>query len=279
MLEPKKSLGQVFLNDPNLLEKVARLAEARGKIVVEIGAGDGRLTQLLARDAEAVYAVEMDKGLYERLKSRFGSSSNVVPICQDARELDLTDDVFALASNRKVRVVGNLPYCSFVHILLALMRQLEQIEDIRVMGQREVAERLMADPNTPEYGRLSVIVQARSKVRRLLAVPRTAFWPRPKVDSTVVAITPERAPFASEEMLRQFDEFVSAAFAHRRKTLLNSLTQSDFHDRRERVESLLAQLGISRACRAQEIAVHEYISLFEKLVCIDEQCGLKGECR
>jgi len=269
MLEPKKSLGQVFLSDPNLLEKVAELAEPGGRIVVEVGAGDGRLTELLARDAEVVYAVEMDAGLYEQLKERFGGSPNVIPVCRDARELDLTEAVFALASNKKVRVVGNLPYCSFVHILLALMGQLERIDDIRVMGQREMAERLMAAPNTPEYGRLSVTMQARTAVRRLLTVPRAAFWPRPNVDSAVVAMTPRKTPFASKETLKQFDEFVKAAFAHRRKTLINSLSQGEaFRERGEAVGRLLGQSGMSPACRPQEIAVDEYVSLFEKLACM-----------
>jgi len=266
MLRPKKSLGQVFLCDLNLLEKVAQLSEPRGRIVVELGAGDGRLTALLARDAEVVYAVEMDRDLFERLRRRFDGAPNVIPVCRDARELDLTEDVFSLASSKRARVVGNLPYCSFVHILLALISQLERIDDIRVMGQREMAERLMAAPNTPEYGRLSVTVQARMNVRRLLTVPRTAFWPRPNVDSTVVAMTPQTPPFASEETLKRFDEFVTAAFAHRRKTLLNSLTKSEaFRDQGAAVGRLLAQSGMSSACRPQEIAVDEYVSLFEKL--------------
>jgi len=266
MLEPKKSLGQVFLSDPNLLEKVAELAEPRGRVIVEIGAGDGRLTELLARDAEVVFAVEIDRGLYERLKQRFRGSPNVIPVCRDARELDLTEAVFGLASNKKVRIVGNLPYCSFVHILLALMSQLGRIDDIRVMGQKEMTERLVAAPNTPEYGRLSVTTQARTNVRRLLTVPRTAFWPRPNVDSAVVALTPRTPPLASEETLKRLDEFVTAAFAHRRKTLVNSVSQSEaFRDQKEAIARLLARSGISCACRPQEIAVDEYVSLFEEL--------------
>ena len=269
MLEPKKSLGQVFLCDTNLLERVAKLAEPGGRVVVEIGAGDGRLTELLARDAALVYAVEMDKGLYQRLSERFNGSPNVIPVCRDARELDLSEAAFSLASNERVRVVGNLPYCSFVHILFALLNQLERIDDIRVMGQREMAERLMAAPNTPEYGRLAVTVQVRTEVRRLLTAPRAAFWPRPKVDSTVVAMTPRKAVFGSKEALKRFDEFVTAAFAHRRKTLINSLSQSEaFRDQREVVGRLLTQTGKSIACRPQEIAVDEYVSLFERLVSI-----------
>ncbi|MBN2209227.1 MAG: ribosomal RNA small subunit methyltransferase A [Candidatus Coatesbacteria bacterium] len=266
VLEPKKSLGQVFLCDTNLLERVAKLAEPRGRIIVEIGAGDGRLTELLARDAALVYAVEMDKGLYQRLNERFNGSPNVIPVCRDARELDLYEAVFSLASSERIRVVGNLPYCSFVHILLALMNQLDRIDDIRVMGQREMAERLMAAPNTPEYGRLAVTVQVRTNVRRLLNAPRTAFWPRPKVDSTVVALTPRKPVFGSKEALNRFDEFVTAAFAHKRKTLINSLSHSEaFRDQREVVVRLLKQSGISSACRPQEIALDEYVSLFGRL--------------
>ena len=129
-LEPKKSLGQVFLSDRNLLEKVARLAEARDEVVVEIGAGDGRLTELLARDAKLVYAVEMDRGLFKRLKKRFDGSPTVVPLCRNAEELDLSDEAFTDAWGKKVKVVGNLPYCSFVRILLTLMNQMERIEDL-----------------------------------------------------------------------------------------------------------------------------------------------------
>ncbi|HUT04502.1 MAG TPA: 16S rRNA (adenine(1518)-N(6)/adenine(1519)-N(6))-dimethyltransferase RsmA [bacterium] len=269
-LEPKKSLGQVFLNDRNLLEKVAELAEARDEIVVEIGAGDGRLTERLARDAKLVYAVEMDRGLFQRLEERFDGSPTVIPLCRNAKELDLSDDVFTHTWGKKVKVVGNLPYCSFVRILLTLMNQMERIEDIRIMAQREIAERLTAVPNTAQYGRLSVTVQARARVRWLLTLPPQAFWPMPKVHSVLLAITPKQPPFASKELLDTFDVFVTAAFAHRRKTLLNSLMRSTtLRDHKELPERLLAEFGFPATCRAQEVPVRDYVNLVNRLTRAD----------
>jgi len=269
-LEPKKSLGQVFLIDRNLLEKVAKLAEVRDEVVVEIGAGDGRLTGLLARDARLVYAVEVDGGLFERLKERFNRIPNVIPLWMNATELDLSDESFAGTLGKKVKIVGNLPYCSFVRILLTLMNQMERIEDIRVMAQREIAERLTAVPNTSQYGRLSVTVQARASVRWLLTLPPQAFWPKPKVHSVVVAITPKQLPFASKKQLDTFDAFVTAAFAHRRKTLLNSLVGSTaWRDDRKPTEQLLAEFGLPATCRAQEVSVSSYVNLVSRLTQIE----------
>ncbi|MBN1592768.1 MAG: ribosomal RNA small subunit methyltransferase A [Candidatus Coatesbacteria bacterium] len=269
-IAPKRSLGQVFLKDQNILEKIAALVEPNGKVIIEIGAGDGRLTNCLAKSAETVYAVELDRGLFERLKSRFEGAGNVHLFCLDARKLDLRDPAFAPHAHRRFTVVGNLPYCSFVHILLGLMRQLDRIDEIQVMGQKEVADRLMAQPNASDYGRLSVIVQAMAEVKRILPVPPTAFWPRPKVDSLVVGIIPKEPPFNSAEELAGFDKFVSAAFSHRRKIMLNSLSQSALRDKLPHVEAFLEEMGIPKSCRAQEIDVTGYISLFARLACIEK---------
>ena len=275
MLRPKKSLGQVFLSDTNLLAKIARLAEAQGKVVVEIGAGDGRLTELLAKQAAMVYPVEVDRELFAFLKARFADAANVVPLHRDATKLQLAKISASDGQRTKIKVVGNLPYNSFVQIILTLMGQLDQIEDIRVMAQEEMANRLTAAPRTHQYGRLSVSAQARTRVRRLVRAPRTAFWPRPKVDSVFVALSPREGPFSSEEVEVLFDRFVSAAFGHRRKTLINSLGQSSyFAPKISLIGELLAQSGIPTTCRAEDIEVDKYIALVARLAEVQPGEGL-----
>jgi len=264
---PKKRLGQVFLADQNLLAKTAHLVDASDRVVVEIGAGDGRLTELLAKVATNVYAVEYDAELFEVLERRFGETPNVTPVQADARALNLAELLAPQHRTGDIRVAGNLPYCSFVPILLRLVRQMDQIADFRIMGQLEMAQRLEASPNTREYGRLSVTVQARCDVKRLLFLPATAFWPRPKVDSALIRLVPSQSISGDSERVEAFDRFVTAAFSHRRKTLVNSLTTA-WSDRRHsgQIEEALLELGLPRNSRPQSIPVDKYIELFNVLL-------------
>ena len=271
ILRPKKSLGQVFLHDKNLLQKTARLMEPEGQVVVEIGAGDGRLTQLLLETASLVHAVEIDRGLFSMLQERFEATPNVTLHCLDARRLSFEKIIDDGRLEAGVRVVGYLPYCSFVQIVMTLMRQLTHIKDMRLMAQTELARRIVAKPSTHEYGRLSVIVQARAAVKELMSVPASAFWPRPKVDSSLLEILPRPNPFRSKIHAELFDDFVTAAFQYRRKTLLNSLARSaKFSSRREAVRSQLKHFSLSSSCRAQEISVSIYLYFAEQLAM---RCG------
>ena len=266
-LVPKKSLGQVFLVDPNLLSKVASLANVKDQVVVEIGAGDGRLTELVAREAKLVFAVELDEALFAELKRRFSEADNVIPICRDARRLRLAEMVRDAAGGKKVAVVGNLPYCSLVPIVRRLMRQLEMICKMCIMAQKELADRLVARPGTSEYGRLSVFVQVRCKAKRLMTVPRTAFWPRPEVDSVLLQLVPRRQRFDSPDQEEMFEKLVAAAFAHRRKTLRNSLACSPyFSGLGKALEILLDSSGGLGSSRAQELSADEFLTLAGELV-------------
>lgn len=259
MLRPKRSLGQVFLSDKNLLRKTASLCEVSGKAVIEIGAGDGRLTELLAEEAEMVYAVEMDDALCSLLGERFDGIPNVMPLHRDARSLDLSELASRRDSDEKFRVVGNLPYCSFVEIVLSLMKQIRRIEDIRVMSQKELATRLTASHGSSEYGRLSVVVQSRADVKRLLSLPAAAFWPRPKVDSTLIQVRPHDIAVVPGGDFGLFESFVGAAFAQRRKKLLNSLSGSaDFSAYVGQIREILENLALPITCRAQDIPVEKY---------------------
>ena len=245
---PKKSLGQHFLVDENLLGVIARLAELdRTDVVLEIGPGLGVLTRYLAERVRHVHAVEIDRSLEPQLQLpdnaevRFG----------DALELDLT----ALRPSPN-KLVSNLPYSVATPIVVESLDGLPSIGLWCVMVQREVADRFSATPGTKAYGAVSVLVQLAAERSGFHPVSRTVFRPRPNVDSALVAFRRKELPAGYREVKR----LVEAAFAHRRKTLPNSLQLAGLVDREEAVEAL-SKLDRPAATRAEELAPDEFVEL------------------
>jgi 16S rRNA (adenine1518-N6/adenine1519-N6)-dimethyltransferase len=256
-LLPKRSWGQNFLGDPNIL---ARIAEAcaliAGDTAVELGAGLGHLTdQLLATGAKVV-AVERDREMAAVLREVFPDQPRLTIVEANAATCDIRE----LAGGPCV-VVGNLPYHLSSEIIFHCLAQRADIKRMVFTLQAEFAERLAAGPGSRTYGILSVQAQSTCEVRLLFRVAAGAFHPKPEVDSAVVSLVPLAAPRTALAGTPLFERTVRAAFGHRRKTLQNSLTGSGMKG----VKEALAAAGIDPTRRAETVSVEEFGKLATEL--------------
>ena len=247
---PRKEYGQHFLRDPNILEVIARLADlGPDDVVLEIGPGQGVLTRFLAERVHRVHAVEIDRALEPALA---GLAENVDLVFGDALEIELPSDA--------TKLVANLPYNVATPLVVESLDGLPNVELWCVMVQREVAERFFAQPGTKEYGAVSVLIQLAAERTGFHAVSRTVFRPQPNVDSALVAFRRTGLPADYGRV----KEVVTAAFAHRRKTLPNSVALAGVASREEAVEALAA-IGQRAETRAEALAPAEFVALKEAL--------------
>jgi 16S rRNA (adenine1518-N6/adenine1519-N6)-dimethyltransferase len=244
---PKKSLGQHFLVDENILGVIGRLADLQPRdVVLEIGPGLGSLTRYLADRVAAVHAVEVDRTLEASLLH----IPNTTIHWGDALALDL--NAFDPAPDK---LVANLPYNIATPLVVESLDRLPSISAWCVMVQREVADRFFAAPGTKAYGAVSVLIRLATERTGFHPVSREAFRPRPNVESALVAFRRVR-PGIDPKVKR----LVEAAFAHRRKTLANSVALSGLLSR-DRAEAALGQIGRDRAVRAEQLDPEEFVSL------------------
>ena len=244
---PRKRFGQHFLVDAGVIAAIiAAIRPERGDRIVEIGPGQGALTRPLLAAGGRLDAIEIDRDLAAALKIEFGEALTLH--CADVLRFD-----FARLGNH-LRVIGNLPYYISTPLLFHLAGHARHIRDIHVMLQREVVARMVAAPPHSDYGRLSVMLQYRFGMEKIIDVPSHAFRPVPKVESAVVRLVPLAAPLvpALDEAL--FARIVAAAFSQRRKTLRNSLEKF-------LAEAEIAGLGIAPRARAQELSVAQFVAL------------------
>jgi 16S rRNA (adenine1518-N6/adenine1519-N6)-dimethyltransferase len=252
----RKQLGQHFLIDENILGVIGRLAElAADDVVLEVGPGLGVLTTYLADRVARVYAIELDRTLEPQLTERLAGRPNVELRFGDALQLDLAE---AAPGARKL--VANLPYSVATPIVVESLDGMPELALWCVMVQREVAERLFAQPSTKAYGAVSVLVQLATVRTGFHAVGRTVFRPRPNVDSALVAFRRAHLPRDYGRVKR----VVQASFAHRRKTLANSLELSGLASREAAVRAL-ESLDRAPASRAEELAPSEFVTLTRAL--------------
>jgi 16S rRNA (adenine1518-N6/adenine1519-N6)-dimethyltransferase len=254
-VHPKKQLGQHFLADENLLTVIERLAELGPEdVVLEIGPGLGVLTQRLANRAVHVHAVELDRSLEPHL-AELASRDNVDVHWGDALTLDL-----AAFEPAPTKLVANLPYNVATPIVAESLAGLPSVDHWTVMVQREVADRFFAVPSTKAYGAVSVLVQLAAERTGFHPVARTVFRPPPNVDSALVAFRrielPERFP--------HLKEVVEAGFAHRRKTLPNSIALAGLASR-DRAAAALAAIGRPPETRAEALEPSEFLALADVL--------------
>jgi 16S rRNA (adenine1518-N6/adenine1519-N6)-dimethyltransferase len=250
-IAPKKSLGQHFLVDQNILGVIARLAELdAADVVLEIGPGLGALTGVLAERCSHVHAIELDQRLEPHLRD-VASAGNVSLHWGDALRLPLSE-----LEPAPTKLVANLPYNVATPIVAESLDGLPTVALWCVMVQREVADRFFAIPSTKAYGAVSVLVQLAARRTGLHPVSRTVFRPPPNVDSAIVAFRRIELPDAFAGIRR----VVEAAFAHRRKTLANSLELAGVAARETAVEAL-ASLGLDPAVRAEALEPPVFVEL------------------
>lgn len=214
---PRKSLGQHFLHDPGVIERIAdAIAPSPGQRLVEIGPGPGALTAPLLARAGELDVIELDRGVLPALREACRGLGELRIHREDALAFDFTN------LGTDLRIAGNLPYNISTPLLFHLLQQDNAIRDMHLMLQREVVARMAAGANEPDYGRLSATLAARARVEPLFRVGRGAFRPPPRVDSAVVRLAPVPAPFPLAS-LALYDQLVTRAFGQRRKTLANAL--------------------------------------------------------
>ncbi|NVL91878.1 MAG: ribosomal RNA small subunit methyltransferase A [Desulfobacterales bacterium] len=261
-LRPRKRLGQHFLEDPGIIDKIITHAQLnREDVVVEVGSGLGALTMPILPRLSHVVAVEKDPLLVTILRERVSPEhrEKITFIAGDVLKLNLKEvyDQYG----QKIKVLGNLPYNISSPLLERLIANRDYIRSAILMFQFEVAQRLTAGPREKEYGALSVICQYYARVSPLIRVPRDAFYPKPKVDSMVLEIDFERPYQLKAEDEESFHRVVKAAFRCRRKTILNSLERGMVAVPKEVIARTLERCLIDPKRRAETLSIDEYIRL------------------
>lgn len=261
-LRPKKSLGQNFLSDPSTAENIVSKAHLSPEdVVLEIGAGLGALTTVLAPVVKKVYAVEKDRQLIELLKTELLTKriSNCEIIADNILYMDL--QTLADKAGGKFTVFGNLPYGISSQILIKIIQSRSTIERAILMFQRELAQRITAQPGGKNYGRITAMLRYCADIRTLVNVKASVFYPPPKVDSSVI-----ETRFKSTTMYGSHDEamlyaVIKAAFGNRRKTLKNALAASALRIDSKTAMEALKSAGIDPSRRAETLGPEEFVSL------------------
>lgn len=260
----KKGLGQNFLSSQDVLEEIAIAAEIDDNGVIEIGPGFGVLTNELAKRAKKVLALEIDERLIPILADTLGEYDNVKVINQDVLKTDVKKLIEEEFGGEKVSVAANLPYYITTPIITGLIEGQLPLKNLVVMVQKEVADRITAEPGSKNYGAISVLCQYYTKTELVTVVGANEFVPPPKVDSAVVKMAFRDEPAVSVKDEKLFFRTVKAAFSQRRKTLLNCLV-ANFPQNKEEITKIMTSVGIEPARRGETLSLEEFAKLSEAL--------------
>ncbi len=260
----KKGLGQNFLSSQDVLEEIAIAAEIDGSGVIEIGPGFGVLTNELAKRANKVLALEIDERLIPILADTLGEYDNVKVINEDVLKTDVRKLIEEEFGGEKVSVAANLPYYITTPIITGLIEGELPLKNLVVMVQKEVADRITAEPGSKNYGAISVLCQYYTKTEMITIVGADEFVPPPKVDSAVVKMAFRDEPAVSVKDEKMFFRTVKAAFSQRRKTLLNCLV-ANFPQNKEEISNIMTSVGIEPTRRGETLSLDEFAKLSEAL--------------
>ena len=265
----KKSFGQNFLTDTNILQKIVDTAEIDDQVnVIEIGPGIGALTEFLAERAAEVMAFEIDHRLVPILADTLRDFDNVTVVNEDILKVDLAQHIQNFKNpDLPIKVVANLPYYITTPILMHLIESGIPFSEFVVMMQKEVADRISAQPNTKAYGSLSIAVQYYMTAKVAFIVPRTVFVPAPNVDSAILKMVRRPEPAVAVEDESFFFKISKASFTHRRKTLWNNLTGyfGKTEEVKDKLTKALDQAGLSPSVRGEALSLSEFASLADAL--------------
>ena len=260
----QKRFGQNFLIDTHVLEKIIKSAEiTKDDLVLEIGPGIGTMTQYLCENAREVIAVEIDKNLIPILENdTLAEYDNVTIINEDILKLDLNALVQERNGGKRIKVVANLPYYITTPIIMGLFESHVPLQNITVMVQKEVADRMQAGPGSKDYGALSLAVQYYATPYIAANVPQNCFMPRPNVGSAVIRLTLHEEPPVKVKDEKLLFALIRASFNQRRKTLVNGLTNAaELNLSKEEVQSALEELGLSATIRGEALTLEQFAAL------------------
>ncbi|HEB69302.1 MAG TPA: ribosomal RNA small subunit methyltransferase A [Desulfobulbus sp.] len=267
-LAPKKKLGQNFLVHKHTAQRIVDLAKiTQDDVIVEVGVGLGALSEPLARAAKLVIGIEADSGIVRMHQEHKDLPENVQLHHQDILQADL--EQLAQESGGRLKIVANLPYSISTPFLFRLFQHSNIMESAVIMLQKEVADRLVAQPGTKEYGVPTVLLSSCAAVKMLMRVKPEEFHPRPKVDSAVVELT----FFPASERIRNLDrvepkklrKVVNAAFGQRRKTLVNALRGGGFTADKQQITQVIESCGLLPSIRAERLSVEDFVQLTNAL--------------
>ena len=258
-----KGLGQNFLLDPQVLDKIADAADIDDG-VLEVGPGFGVLTKRLCETGKKVVSVEIDKRLIPVLDFTLAEFDNVKIIEKDILKTDVKALIDEEFDGKKISVAANLPYYITTPIITKLIEEKLPIKNIVVMVQKEVAERIAAKPGKKDYGAISVLCQYYTNPRLVTIVPKGSFYPAPKVDSAVLCMEVQDKPNVEVSDEKLFFKVVKAAFGQRRKTLLNCLS-SGFSCGKDTLSEILSGIGIDPSVRGEKLGLSEFAKIADAL--------------
>ncbi len=263
----QKKFGQNFLIDPRVLEKIIRAAGVtKEDFVLEIGPGIGTMTQYLAEAAREVTAVEIDRNLIPILEDTLREYDNVNVICDDILKVDIAALAREKNGGRPIKVVANLPYYITTPIIMGLFERQVPLDNVTVMVQKEVADRMQAGPGTKDYGALSLTVQYYAEAYVAAYVPPNCFIPRPGVGSAVIRLTRHKEPVVSCRDTGLMFRLIRASFNQRRKTLANSLCNApELSFSKEEIQKAIEALGLSPSVRGEALALEQFAALADIL--------------
>ena len=265
----KKSFGQNFLTDTNILQKIVDTAEIDKKVnVIEIGPGIGALTEFLAESAAEVLAFEIDDRLVPILADTLRDFDNVTVVNQDILKVDLAQYIAEFKNpDLPIKVVANLPYYITTPILMHLIESGIPFSEFVVMMQKEVADRISAQPNTKAYGSLSIAVQYYMTAKVAFIVPRTVFVPAPNVDSAILKMVRREQPAVEVQDEKFFFKVSKASFVHRRKTLWNNLTSyfGKSEEIKAKLERALETIDLAPNVRGESLDLETFARLSDAL--------------
>lgn len=266
-MSAKKKFGQNFLIDSGVLEGIVEAAGVtENDCVLEIGPGIGSLTQCLAEAAGKVVAVEIDKGLIPVLQDTLSEYDNVTVINEDILKVDIDRIVTESNNGRPIKVVANLPYYITTPIIMKLFEKGALIESITVMIQKEVADRMAAEPGNKDYGSLSLAVGYYAEARKVMDVPPSSFIPQPGVGSSVVNLVRYTEPKVSVKDEKYLFEIIRTSFNQRRKTLSNSLSNNPgLGVSRDDVTNALHEMGVDEKARGEILSLEQFAELSDIL--------------
>ncbi len=269
----QKKFGQNFLIDEHVLEKIIRAAGVtKDDFVLEIGPGIGTMTQYLAEAAREVAAVEIDKNLIPILQDTLQEYDNVTVINEDILKVDIAALAQEKNGGRPIKVVANLPYYITTPIIMGLFEKNVPIDNITVMVQKEVADRMQAGPGTKDYGALSLTVQYYAEAYIAANVPPNCFIPRPGVGSAVIRLTCHREPPVQCQDPALLFKLIRASFNQRRKTLQNGLNNSsELAYSKEQIAKAIESLGWNPSIRGEALTLEQFAQLADALPAVKNQ--------
>lgn len=261
-----KSLGQNFLIDGNILDKICDgINLDENDEVIEIGPGIGTLTQALAEHAKKVVAIELDKKLLPILDDTLSDYENVEIVNGDVLKLNLNNLIEEKFGGKKVKLAANLPYYITTPIIMRLLEEKINLKSIIVMVQKEVAERMTSGPGSKAYGSLSIAVGYYSNAEIVTIVPKNVFIPKPNVDSAVIKLDIYDKPKVEVKDEELFFKVIKGAFRLRRKTLVNSLSSSDVGINKENIKEILNKLDIKENIRGEKLSIEQFALLSDNI--------------